>query len=193
MLTLASRKLNGILADEMGLGKTLQARPPPPEPRTRRLRRTHAFPPAPQTISVLGVTTLELLEKKPHLVIVPLSVLGNWQREFAKWCPALKVVKLHGDKEARQHAVQQELRPGSFNVCVTTCAAAVEPPAGRALPACLPLAACPRPRSARRAARPAFCPPPCPAMPCPGHPPSLPCLALSRQVRGARPRGGPAA
>ena len=67
MLALASRKLNGILADEMGLGKTLQ------------------------TVSVLGVTTLDLLDRKPHLVIVPLSVLGNWQREFAKWCPALKV------------------------------------------------------------------------------------------------------
>ena len=70
MLNLASRKLNGILADEMGLGKTLQ------------------------TISVLGATTLELREPKPHLVVVPLSVLGNWQREFAKWCPQLKVVFL---------------------------------------------------------------------------------------------------
>ena len=96
MLALASRKLNGILADEMGLGKTLQ------------------------TVSVLGVTTLDLLDRKPHLVIVPLSVLGNWQREFAKWCPALKVVKLHGDREARQHTVQHELRSGTFNVCVTT-------------------------------------------------------------------------
>ena len=96
MLNLASRKLNGILADEMGLGKTLQ------------------------TISVLGATTLELREPKPHLVVVPLSVLGNWQRELAKWCPQLKVVKLHGDKETRQDVVQNELRKGKFNVCVTT-------------------------------------------------------------------------
>ena len=96
MLNLASRKLNGILADEMGLGKTLQ------------------------TISVLGATTLELREPKPHLVVVPLSVLGNWQREFAKWCPELKVVKLHGDKETRQDVVQNQLRKGKFHVCVTT-------------------------------------------------------------------------
>ena len=140
MLALASRKLNGILADEMGLGKTLQAPTEPTAPtapahpahppspaehapvKTREWHaRTHAPAPcAAQTVSVLGVTTLDLLDRKPHLVIVPLSVLGNWQREFAKWCPALKVVKLHGDREARQHTVQHELRPGTFNVCVTT-------------------------------------------------------------------------
>ena len=107
---------------------------------------------------MLGVTTLELLDRKPHLVIVPLSVLGNWQREFAKWCPALKVVKLHGDKEARQHALQQELRPGTFNVCVTTCARTRRTGAGRALPACLPAAACSQ-TSARHAGQP--CLPPC--------------------------------
>ena len=96
MLNLASRKLNGILADEMGLGKTLQ------------------------TISLLGATTHELRETKPHLVIVPLSVLGNWQRELQKWCPDLKLVTLHGDKAARQHVVHNELLYGQFHVCVTT-------------------------------------------------------------------------
>jgi len=183
MLALASRKLNGILADEMGLGKTLQAPTTPTAPtaacgasarqdtraththaRARARAHPRASPLAAQTISVLGVTTLELLDRKPHLVIVPLSVLGNWQREFAKWCPALKVVKLHGDKEARQHAVQQELRPGTFNVCVTTCARARR--------------TCPAFTSARRAAHPA----------CPRATPGTRC-SPSRRDRFARSRG----
>ena len=94
MLALASRKLNGILADEMGLGKTLQAptepsaptapahpaHPPPPAEhapvKTREWHaRTHAPAPcAAQTVSVLGVTTLDLLDRKPHLVSVRVRV-----------------------------------------------------------------------------------------------------------------------
>ncbi|NLA36760.1 MAG: DEAD/DEAH box helicase [Actinobacteria bacterium] len=57
--------LGGILADDMGLGKTLQ------------------------------VIALHLLrterEAGPTLVIVPTSVLGNWQREFAKFAPDVAV------------------------------------------------------------------------------------------------------
>ena len=30
---------------------------------------------------------------KPHLIIVPASVLSNWQREFATFCPEMNVVK----------------------------------------------------------------------------------------------------
>ena len=72
------------------------------------------------------MTTLELKDTKPHLVIVPLSVMGNWQRELAKWCPGLRVVKLHGDRETRQTLVHTELRAGRFDVCVTTYATTIE-------------------------------------------------------------------
>lgn len=38
---------------------------------------------------------------RPHLVVVPLSTLPNWEREFATWAPQLNVVMLHGNQEAR--------------------------------------------------------------------------------------------
>ncbi len=62
----------GILADDMGLGKTLQ------------------------TIAHV------LLEKEagrltqPILIVTLTSLVGNWQREFAKFAPGLSVIPLHG-------------------------------------------------------------------------------------------------
>ena len=67
----------GILADDMGLGKTLQ------------------------TIAHV------LLEKEagrltqPVLIVTLTSLVGNWQREFAKFAPGLSVIPLHG--AGRQH------------------------------------------------------------------------------------------
>lgn len=43
----------------------------------------------------------------PHLVIVPASLLENWQRELHKWCPGLRVVTYYG-KDRWQ--VREELK-----------------------------------------------------------------------------------
>ena len=32
----------------------------------------------------------------PHIVVAPASLLENWQRELARWCPGLKVVLYYG-------------------------------------------------------------------------------------------------
>lgn len=67
---------NCILADEMGLGKTIQS------------------------IAFL----IELFEygfKGPFLIIVPLSTLGNWQREFDQWSN-LNVILYHGSAKSRK-------------------------------------------------------------------------------------------
>jgi SNF2 family DNA or RNA helicase len=59
--------LGACLADDMGLGKTVQ------------------------------LLALELRERRgPTLLICPLSVLGNWQREAARFAPGLTVRVLHG-------------------------------------------------------------------------------------------------
>ena len=88
---LRANSLGGILADDMGLGKTAQA-------------LAHL-----------------LLEKragrldKPALVVLPTSLVFNWQQEAARHAPALKVLSLRGsDRQA-----QFERIPG-HDVCLTT-------------------------------------------------------------------------
>ena len=70
MIGLYENGINGILADEMGLGKTIQA------------------------ISMLGYLQHYQNISGPHLIIVPKSTLQNWKREFARWCPSLKVIMM---------------------------------------------------------------------------------------------------
>jgi superfamily II DNA or RNA helicase len=65
--------LGGVLADEMGLGKTLQA--------LGLLRAVHGAQPA---------TT--------SLVVCPASLLENWRREAARFCPELHVFVHHGGR-----------------------------------------------------------------------------------------------
>lgn len=63
-----------------------------------------------QSISLLSWVTEARKVAGPHLVLVPKSVLGNWAREFNKFAPGLKVLKLQGaDKEERQRMVREEL------------------------------------------------------------------------------------
>lgn len=45
----------------------------------------------------------------PHLVVVPLSTLANWAREFAAWAPDMNVVTLIGNPEARKVIKDHEL------------------------------------------------------------------------------------
>ena len=64
--------LGGILADDMGLGKTLQ------------------------TLVHIQVEKDAGRLKHPALIIAPVSLMGNWQREAARFCPDLRSLVLHG-------------------------------------------------------------------------------------------------
>lgn len=88
--------ISGILADEMGLGKTIQ------------------------TIALLAFLKQYRQINGPHLVIVPKSTMGNWYREFKKWCPSFRVLRLQGQKEERKRLVTEELMSGHYEVVVTT-------------------------------------------------------------------------
>ncbi|GLZ52288.1 DEAD/DEAH box helicase [Actinomycetospora sp. NBRC 106378] len=67
---LSGLRVGGVLADDMGLGKTLQ------------------------------VLALEAHERAdplpPTLLVAPTSVVGNWQREAARFTPGLRVLVHHG-------------------------------------------------------------------------------------------------
>ncbi|MFT3661613.1 MAG: DEAD/DEAH box helicase [Gordonia sp. (in: high G+C Gram-positive bacteria)] len=64
----------GVLADDMGLGKTVQV--------IALIARRRADDPA----------------APPALVVCPMSVIGNWHRELARFAPGLGVVVHHGPK-----------------------------------------------------------------------------------------------
>lgn len=46
--------------------------------------------------------------RRPHLVVVPSSVLDNWDSELKKFCPVLNTVKYHGHQKSRA-AMRQSL------------------------------------------------------------------------------------
>lgn len=95
MVSLYNNKLNGILADEMGLGKTIQ---------------TIAF--FAYLFEVKRITG-------PHIVIVPLSTISNWQIELQKWCPKLDVVCYKGPGPYRKQ-MAPKVKTVKFNVLLTT-------------------------------------------------------------------------
>ncbi|KAM9986208.1 hypothetical protein ACTFIY_010636 [Dictyostelium cf. discoideum] len=99
MAVLYKEKINGILADEMGLGKTVQ------------------------TISLLAHIKEAYNDNGPHLVVVPATILANWEREFQTWCPSLSIVRYYGNLREREE-LRYELKkkkPGKdFNVILTT-------------------------------------------------------------------------
>jgi len=76
---LRAQQLGGILADDMGLGKTAQA-----------------------LAHVLAEKEAGRLTQ-PALVVVPTSLLFNWQAEAARMAPGLRVLTLHGPDRARRH------------------------------------------------------------------------------------------
>ncbi|CAH9068505.1 unnamed protein product [Cuscuta epithymum] len=96
LVTMYEKKLNGILADEMGLGKTIM------------------------TIALLAHLACDKGIWGPHLIVVPTSVMLNWETEFLKWCPAFKILTYFGSAKERKIKRQGWLKPNSFHVCVTT-------------------------------------------------------------------------
>ncbi|KAI0686705.1 SNF2 family N-terminal domain-containing protein [Cytidiella melzeri] len=96
LASLHTNHLNGILADEMGLGKTIQ------------------------TISLLAHLACDRGIWGPHLIIVPTSVLLNWEMEFKKFLPGFKVLSYHGNTKRRKELRQGWNNKYQFNVCVTS-------------------------------------------------------------------------
>lgn len=96
LISLFENNLSGILADEMGLGKTLQ------------------------TISFLGYLRYMRGINGPHLVVTPKSTLENWQREFNRWIPDIKVLILQGDKDERAELIKSKVLTCEFDVIIAS-------------------------------------------------------------------------
>ncbi len=85
MQRLTELGMGGVLADQMGLGKTLMA------------------------IALLTSRG----QDRPHLVVCPTSVVGNWERELARFAPGLPVIRHHGPERP---ASRRAFRPGHVTV-----------------------------------------------------------------------------
>ncbi len=71
---LQSLGLGGVLADDMGLGKTVQ---------------------------LLALLAADPPQTGPTLLVCPMSLVGNWQREAARFTPQLRIHVHHGAQRAR--------------------------------------------------------------------------------------------
>src|SRR4051794_1902325 len=90
--------LGGVLADDMGLGKTVQVLALVAQDRSLE--------------STLG----------PTLLVCPMSLVGNWQREAERFTPDLRVHVHHGSDRARGEDFEQAVEPA--DLVVTTYAVA---------------------------------------------------------------------
>ena len=61
-----------------------------------------------QIITFLGLLA-QSAHAAPALVVVPNSTVTNWQREFSRWAPRLRVVAFHGEAKARQIIREYEM------------------------------------------------------------------------------------
>lgn len=93
---LYANQRNGILADEMGLGKTIQS------------------------IALLAHLAVEYHVWGPHLIIVPSSVILNWEMEFKKFCPGFKVLAYYGSQAERKQKRRGWLDKDLWHVVVTS-------------------------------------------------------------------------
>ena len=98
----AQLRLGVCLADDMGLGKTIQ---------------------------VLALMLLEQREAReagatsraPHLLIVPASLLGNWQAEAARFAPSLRLLVAHPSAmPAKELSALPEASLAELDVVLTT-------------------------------------------------------------------------
>uniref|UniRef100_A0A182NPB6 Helicase ATP-binding domain-containing protein n=1 Tax=Anopheles dirus TaxID=7168 RepID=A0A182NPB6_9DIPT len=97
LVSMHSNNLNGILADEMGLGKTIQS------------------------LGMIGYLMHECKLKGPFLIVVPLSTLENWMKEFARFLPSAKVLRGHALGEEKRAVFQaMRVKQPSWNVVLTT-------------------------------------------------------------------------
>lgn len=96
LVGLYNSQSNGILADEMGLGKTIQ------------------------TIALLAYLACEKGIWGPHLIVVPTSVMLNWEMEFKRFCPGFKVLTYYGNPQQRKEKRRGWNNEESWNVCITS-------------------------------------------------------------------------
>ncbi len=104
LIQLASQQLGACLADDMGLGKTLQTIAAFAHAKDRRSGQKPIVPPKGEgQLSLFGqASDMGFLQPLNALIIMPASLVFNWEAEIKKFAPSLTVynhtgVKRHED------------------------------------------------------------------------------------------------
>ncbi|REK69392.1 DEAD/DEAH box helicase [Paenibacillus paeoniae] len=87
LLFLRKYGFGGILADDMGLGKTIQF-----------------------MAYLATVKEYEVGAGGPSLLICPTSVIGNWEKEIARFAPTLRTVLHYGSKRPKGEELEESVR-----------------------------------------------------------------------------------
>ncbi|MCP4250532.1 MAG: DEAD/DEAH box helicase [bacterium] len=89
-------ELGGCLADDMGLGKTIQL------------------------IALLLAERRDGANPGPTLLVVPMSLVGNWQRELQRFAPSIRTMVHHGSERLSGAAFVEQV--GLHDVVISTYA-----------------------------------------------------------------------
>jgi SNF2 family DNA or RNA helicase len=68
-----------------------------------------------------------------HLIVVPTSVMINWEMEFKRWLPAFRVLCYHGSAKERKEKRKGWSDSNSFHVCITSYQLVVQDQRGKSL------------------------------------------------------------
>ncbi|PHS16499.1 MAG: ATP-dependent helicase [Blastopirellula sp.] len=84
---LSSLGLGGCLADDMGLGKTIQV------------------------LALLLMLKKQQKQSKPSLLVLPASLLGNWQSEIERFAPSLRTCFVHPSQTPKDQLAELAANP----------------------------------------------------------------------------------
>lgn len=73
-----------------------------------------------QTIALLAHLACEKEVWGPHLIVVPTSVILNWEMEFKKWAPGFKILTYYGSREQRLEKRKGWFDDNLWHVCITS-------------------------------------------------------------------------
>src|SRR4051794_22604172 len=73
-----------------------------------------------QCIALLAWLAVEKGVWGQHLIVVPTSVIVNWEMEFKRWAPGFKILCYHGSAKERKTKRMGWNDSNAFHVCITS-------------------------------------------------------------------------
>ncbi|MFG2447621.1 DEAD/DEAH box helicase [Nocardia fluminea] len=117
LATMSRLNCGAILADDMGLGKTVQVL-------ALLVHEREVATPAARPNSAVEPTPLATVDTReqvgPTLLVCPMSVVGNWQRETQRFAPDLRVLVHHGP--GRRQGAEFAAAVADLDIVITTYA-----------------------------------------------------------------------